>query len=253
MRRRSGLVDAVLVTRDPSSGGDAPVRLRCRTPGTGPASPTGDVPGEKRTAGPDGPGGPEGRRAASDVERRRDASVRPTCGAAPGGEGHCGLGASGRVRPRSRDLDVVHLAGNDPHRATSTSGAHSQVQALSTRHKHRFGHNPDKSCEVSHRFRPSSCGQPLRQTVTSRDATLTHRSGCRHPGRRGWASGKLPERSCRRHLRPGTCSVSRYALRHNASGRMPCRWHAGGGDLVRIAGDQARAWFGTCLRRTTPS
>jgi len=175
-RRRSGLVDAVLVTRDPSSGGGAPVRPRCEIPGTGPTSPTGDVPGESRTAGPGGPGGPEGRRAASDVERRRVLPFGPRVVLHQGGEGHCGLGACGRVRPRSRDLDGVHPAGKDPHPATSTSGAHSEVEALSTRHKHRFRENPDKSCEVSHRHLTVSCGQPLRQTVTGRDGTLTDSS-----------------------------------------------------------------------------
>jgi len=45
---------AVVLTRDPSSGGDAPVRLRCLTPGTGPSPPTGETPGGCRTAGPGG-------------------------------------------------------------------------------------------------------------------------------------------------------------------------------------------------------
>jgi len=135
--------------------------------------------------------GGEQRRTASEGDCFRSAHVRCCTRGRRSLRPRCG----GQVRPRSRDLDVVHPAGKDPHPATSTTGAHSQVEALSTRHKHKYRHNPDKSCEVSHRNVTVSCGQPLRQTVTRRDRTLTRRCSVRPFGRPGDEAGQYPMRA----------------------------------------------------------
>jgi hypothetical protein len=113
-RRRSGLDGAVVLTQDPSSGGDAPVRPRGLTPDAGPAPPTGGEPGACRTAGPGGRKGPVGRRRTGPTSADVVSGVRPAVVLLPPRKAE-GRGAAGRSDPVREVVTCSTLPGTGDH------------------------------------------------------------------------------------------------------------------------------------------
>ena len=104
--------------------------------------------------------------------------------------------SGGQVRPRSRGLDVDHHAWRIPRRSTSTPGAHSVVEALSTGQTMSFHPKWDTECEVGHSMGSHACGQLTQGKVTVRAGGTTQCSTA-HPT--GDLRAPLPTATTTRH------------------------------------------------------